>query len=221
MSCSTHMCFYTSVHVNVHLEIKRNSFLNYPLFPLFPRAKQRATRDFALLGYSPVFSSVTFNSRFEGTHRLHGEIFLRNVDRLTPGYTAFMSQKKEVFLVRPVGTSDATKPDTSACGKQDWFGRPSNTFYVGSAVDIATGYGMGDEGFGVRVPVGSSIFSSPCRPDRLWRSTQLPIQWVPGALSQGVKRQGSEADQSSPTSAVVKKMWILRVSLCPHLGVNY
>jgi hypothetical protein len=34
---------------------------------------------------------------------------------------------------------------------------------------------------------------------------QPPIQWVPGALSLGVKRQGREADHSSPSSAEVKE----------------
>jgi hypothetical protein len=34
-------------------------------------------------------------------------------------------------------------------------------------------------------------------------STQPPIQWVPGALSQGVKRPGCEADHSPPSSAEV------------------
>jgi hypothetical protein len=38
--------------------------------------------------------------------------------------------------------------------------------------------------------------------------TQPPIQWAPGALSPGVKRPGPEADQSPPTSAEVKKMWL-------------
>jgi hypothetical protein len=37
-----------------------------------------------------------------------------------------------------------------------------------SIVGIATGYGLDDRGVGVRVPVGSRIFSSPRRPDRLW-----------------------------------------------------
>jgi hypothetical protein len=32
-------------------------------------------------------------------------------------------------------------------------------------------------------------------------STQSPIQWVPGALSPGIKRQGHETDHSPPTSA--------------------
>jgi hypothetical protein len=40
------------------------------------------------------------------------------------------------------------------------------------------------------------------------RITQPPIQWVPGALSPGVRQQGREADNSPPTSAEVKKMWI-------------
>jgi hypothetical protein len=76
-----------------------------------------------------------------------------------------------------------------------------------SVVGIATGYELDDRGVGVRVPVGSRIFSSPCRPDRL-RHTQPPIQWVREALSPGVKRQEGEADHSAPASAEVKKMWI-------------
>jgi hypothetical protein len=73
-----------------------------------------------------------------------------------------------------------------------------------SAVGIATCNGLDDRGVGVQVPIGSRIFSSPSRPDRLWG----PIQRVPGALSPGVKRPGHEADHSPPTSAEVKKMWI-------------
>jgi hypothetical protein len=42
-----------------------------------------------------------------------------------------------------------------------------------SVVDIATGYGLEDGGIGVRVPVGSRIFSSPRRPDRLWGPPSL------------------------------------------------
>jgi hypothetical protein len=44
-------------------------------------------------------------------------------------------------------------------------------------------------------------------------STQLSIQWVPGAPSLGVKQQGREADYSPEISAVVKKMWI---DICTH-----
>jgi hypothetical protein len=72
-------------------------------------------------------------------------------------------------------------------------------FNSDSAVGIAAGYGLDDRGVGVRVPLGSRIFSSPRSPDRL--------QWLPGALSLGEKQQGREADHSLPTSAEVMKMW--------------
>jgi hypothetical protein len=44
---------------------------------------------------------------------------------------------------------------------------------LGSSVGVATGYGLDDRGVGVRVPVGARIFTSPCRPDRLWVSANL------------------------------------------------
>jgi hypothetical protein len=75
-----------------------------------------------------------------------------------------------------------------------------------SSVGIATGYGLDDRGVGVRVPVGSGIFSTSSRP--ALGPTQPPIQWVAGALSPGVKRPRCEADHSPPTSAEVKKMWL-------------
>jgi hypothetical protein len=71
-----------------------------------------------------------------------------------------------------------------------------------SIVDIATGYGLDDQGVGVQVPVGSRIFSSPCRPDRLWGPPSLLSNGY-----QGVNWQGHEADHSPPTNAEVKKMW--------------
>jgi hypothetical protein len=42
-----------------------------------------------------------------------------------------------------------------------------------SGVGIARGYGLDDREVGVRAPVGSRIFSSPRRPDRLWGSPNL------------------------------------------------
>jgi hypothetical protein len=77
-----------------------------------------------------------------------------------------------------------------------------------SAVRIATGYGLDDEGVGVRVPMWARIFTSPFRPDRLWGPFRLLSNGYNGALSPGVKRPGSEADHSPPTSAEVKKMWV-------------
>jgi hypothetical protein len=43
----------------------------------------------------------------------------------------------------------------------------------GGSIGIATGYGLDDPGVGVRVLVGSSIFTSPYRPDRLWGTLNL------------------------------------------------
>jgi hypothetical protein len=42
-----------------------------------------------------------------------------------------------------------------------------------SVLGTATGYGVDDRGVGVRVPVGSRIFSSPRRRDRLWGPPNL------------------------------------------------
>jgi hypothetical protein len=41
-------------------------------------------------------------------------------------------------------------------------------------VGIANGNGLEDREVGVRVPVGSRIFFSPRRPNRLWDPTSLP-----------------------------------------------
>jgi hypothetical protein len=38
------------------------------------------------------------------------------------------------------------------------------------------------------------VFSSPQHPDWLWGNNQPPIQWVPGAISTGVKWLWHEAD---------------------------
>jgi hypothetical protein len=73
------------------------------------------------------------------------------------------------------------------------------------AVGIATGYGMDGQGVGVRVPVGSQIFS-PRRPDGFWGSHSL--QWLPGETFSGVKWPRCEAHHSPSTSAEVKNMWI-------------
>jgi hypothetical protein len=54
-----------------------------------------------------------------------------------------------------------------------------------SAVVTATGYGLDDREVGVRVPVGSRIFSSPSRPDRLWGSPNLLSNGLPGIFPRG------------------------------------
>jgi hypothetical protein len=68
-------------------------------------------------------------------------------------------------------------------------------YVLHSVVGIATGYWLDDGGIGVRVPVGSRIFSSPNRPDRLWGSP-LRVNWP-----------GRETDDSPAASAEVKNIW--------------
>jgi hypothetical protein len=66
-------------------------------------------------------------------------------------------------------------------------------------VSIVIGYGLDDRRFEVQVPLLHIVRNRP---------TQPPIQWVPWALSLGVKKKGREADHSLPTSAKVKKTLI-------------
>jgi hypothetical protein len=57
------------------------------------------------------------------------------------------------------------------------------------------------------------LLSTPCRP--ILGPTQPPIQWIPGPLSQGVKRPEREADHFPPTIAEIKNGEFIR-QLHPH-----
>jgi hypothetical protein len=54
-----------------------------------------------------------------------------------------------------------------------------------SVVGIVTGYRLDDQGVGVRVPVGSRIFSSPSHPDWLWGPSKLPFNGYWGLFPRG------------------------------------
>jgi hypothetical protein len=69
----------------------------------------------------------------------------------------------------------------------------------------ATGWAIGVLGFDSRRGLGIFLFTNASR--TALGPTQPPIQWVPGALSLGVKRPRREADHSSPSSAEVKE-WV-------------
>jgi hypothetical protein len=78
----------------------------------------------------------------------------------------------------------------------------------GSSVGIAIGNGLdyrGSGGFNSRRELGIFLFSTASRLPL--GPIQPPIRWVPGALSQGVKRLEREADHSSPSSTEVKNAW--------------
>jgi hypothetical protein len=65
--------------------------------------------------------------------------------------------------------------------------------------------GLDDRGFESRQRLGIFLFTTASRP--ALGPLQPPTQWVPGSLSLGVKREGREADHSSPSSAEVKNAW--------------
>jgi hypothetical protein len=78
------------------------------------------------------------------------------------------------------------------------------------SVGIALGYGLDDRGSGVlgfdsRRGLGIFLFTTASR--TAVGPTQLPIQWVPGALSLGVKRPGREADHSPHLVPRSKNEW--------------
>jgi len=77
---------------------------------------------------------------------------------------------------------------------------------------------MNDWGFGFQQGQGRNSFlmSTASRPAL---GITLPlIQWVPGALSPGIKLPMREANHSFPSNAEVKNAWVLyfHSSICLH-----
>jgi hypothetical protein len=66
------------------------------------------------------------------------------------------------------------------------------------------GYRLDDQGFESQQGLEIFLFATMSRM-ALW-PTQPPVQWIPGALSLGVKWLGHEADHSPPSSAEVKNV---------------
>jgi hypothetical protein len=74
---------------------------------------------------------------------------------------------------------------------------------------IATGYGLraGRPGFNSLQGQGIVLCYTASRP--ALRLIQPPIQWIPGAVSPGLKRPGREANHIPPPSAEVKNAGII------------
>jgi hypothetical protein len=84
--------------------------------------------------------------------------------------------------------------------RQNFVKFQSIKFNPDNSVGIATGYGLDDRGS--ILERGKILFSTASRP--ALGPTQPPIEWVPGAISPGVKGPGRETDHSPPSSADVK-----------------
>jgi hypothetical protein len=76
---------------------------------------------------------------------------------------------------------------------------------LGYVSGIGLGYGLDDRGFESRHGLGIFLFTTSSTPGL--GPTQPPIQWVPRALSLGVKWPGREVDHSPSSSAVVNNAW--------------
>jgi hypothetical protein len=88
------------------------------------------------------------------------------------------------------------------------FCKEFNSFRAAIAQSVwrwATDWTVGVLGFDSRRGLGIFLFTTV--PTTAMEPTQLPVQWVPGALSRGVKRPGREADHSPPSSAEVNNVW--------------
>jgi hypothetical protein len=75
-----------------------------------------------------------------------------------------------------------------------------NTLFRDIPVGIVTSYELDDPG---SIPGMAGIFSTTSRPPL--GPTQPRTQWIPQAISPGVKRLGREADHSPPPSGEIKK----------------
>jgi hypothetical protein len=83
-----------------------------------------------------------------------------------------------------------------------------------SGFGIALSYGMENPG---SITGSAGFFSFPQRPDQLLRPAQPLIQWVLGALSQGVKRPGRDAGNSPRLVQRSRKVELyLHSPICIH-----
>jgi hypothetical protein len=77
--------------------------------------------------------------------------------------------------------------------------------YSGIAQWYSAGLRAGWLGFDSRQGLAIFLFTATSRP--VLGPTHPPIQWVPGALSLGVRPPKREVDHSSPSSDEVKNAW--------------
>jgi hypothetical protein len=126
--------------------------------------KQKKTR--ALLFPSSAYSSTL---KMEATYSSEESFdFQRTTQRYIPEVYNHRCENLKSFTTERFISLLLFRPRCT------WREQMRNKFRLyDSAVGIATAYGLDDRGVGVRVPVGSRIFSSPRRPDLLWGPPSL------------------------------------------------
>jgi hypothetical protein len=107
-----------------------------------------------------------------------------------------------LFLSHDIILCNITLQTLLKCPFQTDHSPPSRAVIAQSVESCATGWTIGVLGFDSRRGLGNFLFTTASR--TALGPTQPPSQWVPGALSLGVKRPGREADHSPPSSAEVK-----------------
>jgi hypothetical protein len=128
----------------------------------------------------------------------HGSLHNQGEDTCTASpFLARVSQIRSVLFCAP---------HSSSCSHQCTFRRVAHiTGGVGVAQSIQGRLEPARLGFNSQQGLGSFLHDTASR--TALGPIQPPIQWVPKALSPGVKRPGREADHSAPSSAEVKKAW--------------
>jgi hypothetical protein len=95
-------------------------------------------------------------------------------------------------------------PNTSSC-RDALLTTETTLLCRDSSVGIALGCGLDDRSSRVRFPAGLGIFLFTTASRTALVPIEPPIQWVPEALSLGVKRSAREADHSPPSNAEVQE----------------
>jgi hypothetical protein len=88
----------------------------------------------------------------------------------------------------------------------------------GNAFGVAVGYGLDGRGVRDRAPIGSSMFTSPYRPDGLWDPSNLLYSRYRGPFRE-VKWPGLDTNLSPPTATEITKTWIY-TSAPPYVFMN-
>jgi hypothetical protein len=100
-------------------------------------------------------------------------------------------------------SSEVKLPERETDSSLPSFTEIKNTRSRDSSNSTGLGWTIGVLGFDFWRGMGIFLFTTASR--TVLGPTQPPIQWVPGALSLGVKLPGPETNHSPPTSAEVKE----------------